>query len=229
MLGSFLELSVWTRDIAASVAFYAGLGLDHAQVGETWSHRYGVLTDGRLYLGLHEYEFDSPSLTFVRPGIAEAVARLAETGIEPAFAKTGADEFHEAGFVDPAGQMVTLLEARTFSPPWREGVPGASCGYFAEYRYPAADPAAVAAFWEALGPVVDRDLDPPRVVAGGITLAPWPGLAAPELVFHAPDPDAVREDLQQRGFSPSRGAGGALLLKSPEGLGLRIEPASPGD
>ncbi|MEJ2514455.1 MAG: hypothetical protein P8080_12140 [Gammaproteobacteria bacterium] len=225
MLGSFLELSVWTRDIAASVAFYEALGLEHARVGETWPHRYGVLTDGRLFLGLHEYEFDSPSVTFVRPGIAEAVARLADAGVEPAFAKTGADEFHEAGFADPAGQMVTLLEARTFSPPWREAPPRSCCGYFAEYRYPAADPVAVTSFWERLGPVVDRDADPPRIVAGGITLAPRQGLAAPELVFHAPDPVAVREDLQLRGFSPTPGAGGALRLRSPEGLDLRIEPA----
>lgn len=225
MLGSFLELSVWARDIAGSVAFWEALGLEHAQVGETWSHRYGVLTDGRLFVGLHDYEFDSPSVTFVRPDIVDAVAGLRSAGVTLDFAKTGESQFNEAGFRDPAGQIVTLLEARTFSPPWRDAPPASLLGYFAEYRYPAADPAAVAAFWEQLGPVTDRDAETPRVVADGITLAPCAGLRGPELVFHAPDLAAVAERLDRRGVSTNRGASGTLTLAAPDGLTLRIETA----
>jgi catechol 2,3-dioxygenase-like lactoylglutathione lyase family enzyme len=224
MLGSFLELSVWTRDIAASAAFYEALGMEHATVGETWSHPYGVLTDGRAFIGLHEYEFDSPSLTFVRPGISQAVVELESTGIVMDFVKTGEARFNEAGFRDPAGQVVTLLEARTFSPPWRDA-PGISLlGHFAEYRYPAADPAGVAAFWENLGPVVDRDADPARVITGGITLAPRPGLRGPELIFRSVDPGRSVDALRRRGADAERGAEGAWLLRSPEGLVLKIEP-----
>jgi catechol 2,3-dioxygenase-like lactoylglutathione lyase family enzyme len=224
MLGGFLELSVWTRDISASAAFYEALGLEHAAVGETWSHRYGVLTDGRLVVGLHEYEFDSPSVTFVRPGVAQAVAELEAAGVTFDFAKTGESEFNEAGFRDPAGQVVTLLEARTFSPPWRETPPGCVAGYFTEYRYPAADPAEVAKFWERLGPVIDRDADPPRVVAAGVTLAPAPGLRSPELVFQASEVGPIAEALQRRGLPAGRAAGGSLTLRTPEGLGIRVEP-----
>jgi len=225
MLGSFLELSVCARDIGQSVAFWEALGLEHAQVGETWSHRYGVLTDGRLFVGLHDYEFDSPSVTFVRPNIAEAVAGLRSAGVTCDFAKTGESEFNEAGFRDPAGQIVTLLEARTFSPPWRDAPPASVPGFFAEYRYPAPDPAEVAAFWERLGLVTDRDAEEPRVVAGGITLAPSAGLRRPELVFHAPDLAAVAEQLERRGIATGRGAGRTLTIPAPDGLGLRIEPA----
>ena len=225
MIGSFLELSVWTRDIAASAAFYEALGLEHAATGDTWSHRYGVLTDGRLVVGLHEYEFDSPSLTFVRPGVASAVVDLEAAGVALDFAKTGATEFHEAGFRDPAGQVVTVLEARTFSPVDRAAIPGALIGYFAAYRYPARDPGLVADFWEKLGFVIDRDAEHPRIVVAGVTLAPMPGLKAPELVFHSPDLRAAARRLEGRGFSPDRGAGGALRLASPEGLVLRIEAA----
>jgi hypothetical protein len=225
MLGSFLELSVWTRDISASAAFYEALGLEHAAVGETWSHPYGVLTDGRLFIGLHEYEFDSPSITFVRPGIAQAVAELKAAGVRFDFAKTEESRFNEAGFRDPSGQVVTLLEARTFSPPWREAPPGCIAGYFGEYRYPATDPAEVAGFWERLGPVIDRDGEQPRVVAAGVTLAPAVGLRCPELVFQATALGPVAEALQQRGLPAGRGAGGTLTLRAPEGLGIRIEPA----
>lgn len=225
MLGSFLELSVWARDIARSVAFWEAVGLEHAQVGEIWSHRYGVLTDGRLVVGLHDYEFDSPSVTFVRPDIAGAVAGLGAAGVTWDFAKTGESRFNEAGFRDPAGQVVTLLEARTFSPPWRDAPPASLLGYFVEYRYPAADPDEVAAFWERLGPVADRDAATPRVVACGITLAPTTGLRGPELVFHAPDPATVGEQLERRGVPTGRGAGGSLTLAAPDGLALRVERA----
>lgn len=225
MLGSFLELSVRTRDIGASVAFYEALGMEHARVGETWSHRYGVLTDGRLVVGLHEYEFDSPSVTFVRPGIAQAVVALEGAGVTLDFAKTRETQFNEAGFRDPAGQVVTLLEARTFSSAWREAPPGCAAGHFLEYRYPAPEPEAVVAFWERLGPIADRDGEPPRVIAAGITLAPTPGLRAPELVFQSPDLASTAQVLDRRGLAANRGAGGALALTSPEGLALRIEAA----
>ena len=45
MIGRFLELSVQTDDILASVEFYERLGFRQLQVGETWSHPYAVLTD----------------------------------------------------------------------------------------------------------------------------------------------------------------------------------------
>ena len=88
-----------------------------APVGDTWSHPYAVVTDGRLHLGLHGYEFESPSLTWVRPDLAVHAAALESLGIEFAFAKLGDEALHELGFLDPSGQMITLIEARTFSPP----------------------------------------------------------------------------------------------------------------
>ena len=226
MLGHFLELSVWSRDVATAAASWESLGFRHAAVGDTWRHRYAVLGDGRLVLGLHEYEFDSPSLTWVRPGVAEALPALAALGIELDFAKTGADEFNEAGFRDPAGQVVTLLEARTWSPAFEGGPPASLLGHFREYRYPAPDPEATAAFWERLGLLPDPAEDGPRLVAGGITLAPRAGLKGPELVFEYADLVQATEALAARGLSPTRVTGGALLLPAPDALAIRIQPLS---
>ena len=53
MLGRFLEVSVHAPDILESLAFYERLGFTQAPVGETWSHPYAVVTDGRLFIGLH--------------------------------------------------------------------------------------------------------------------------------------------------------------------------------
>jgi len=222
MLGNFLELSVWSRDIAASVAFWEPLGFEHGLVGETWKHRYAVLSDGRFVIGLHEYEFDSPSLTWVRPDLAHALPALSAQGIRFDFAKTGSDEFNEAGFRDPAGQVVTLLEARTWSPTFGHGRAASLLGYFREYRYRAPDPAASVAFWERLGLVRDADADGPRAVADRISLAPRTTVAGPELVFEHHDLEAAANALATRAYTVGQGAGGTLRVQAPDGLVVTV-------
>jgi hypothetical protein len=222
MLGSFLELSVWSPDVLASAAFWEPLGFRHSQVNDTWKHRYAVLGDGRLVLGLHEYEFPSPSLTWVRPGLAAVLPAFDALGITFDFAKTGDQQFNEAGFRDPAGQVVTLLEARTWSPSFELARAPNLLGHFREYRYPARDPAGTVAFWERLGLLPDGDADEPRAVAGGISLAPRTALAGPELVFEHHDLSAAAELLGAAGYPVQRDARG-LLLRAPDGLAIRIE------
>ena len=63
MLGRFLEYSVATPDVAASLEFYIKLGFSPAEVGEAWPHPYAVVTDGRIHLGLHQHPLPAPSLT----------------------------------------------------------------------------------------------------------------------------------------------------------------------
>src|ERR1700754_1252964 len=70
VLGRFHEISISTADIRASVEFYERLGFTQAPATDTWTHPYGVLTDGRLFIGLHQRRSPSPTLTFVLPGIA---------------------------------------------------------------------------------------------------------------------------------------------------------------
>jgi hypothetical protein len=222
MLGNFLELSVWTQDITASVAFWEQLGFEQAAVGDTWKHRYAVVSDGRLVLGLHEYEFDSPSLTWVRPGLADVLPELIALGIQFDFAKTGADEFNEAGYRDPAGQVVTLLEARTWSPTFERTRPATLLGHFLEYRYGAPDPAAVVQLWERLGLVRDADDRGPRAVAGGISIAPRVGVNPPELVFEHHDLPAAAAALAAQGYKIQQDGAENLLLRTPDRLAIRI-------
>lgn len=222
MLGRFLELSVWSRDITASVAFWEGLGFEHGLVGDAWQHRYAVLSDGRLVLGLHEYEFDSPALTWVHPGLAETLPDFTALGIRFDFAKTGLDEFNEAGFRDPAGQVVALLEARTWSPAFERVRPGTLLGHFREYRYAARDPAATVAFWERLGLVADTGEDGPRAVASGMTIAPRTDAAGPELVFEHADLQAAADALAAQGYATAPGGAGERLLRAPDGLAVRM-------
>jgi catechol 2,3-dioxygenase-like lactoylglutathione lyase family enzyme len=137
VLGRFHEISIATADIRASVEFYERLGFTQAPTTDTWPHPYGVLTDGRLFIGLHERRAPTPALTFVLPGIASQLAAFESHGIALTVCRTGEDVFNEIGFLDPFGQAVTVLEARTYSPVAREPAEVSLCGYFGEVSMPA--------------------------------------------------------------------------------------------
>lgn len=238
MLGRFLEISIRTADIRASVDFYERLGFSQCETGDVWSHPYGVLTDGRIVVGLHQYAFPSPSITYVRPGIAALVPDYEALGIELAFAKVGDDCFNEIGFRDPAGQMVAILEARTYSPSKRRREQASLCGDFAELSVPAADFEAQERFWEPLGFVALEEADQPyprvALTSDDLNLAFHRArtLDRPMLVF---EDDAMGERLERlrerdvvfsddlpRGLDPASHA----LLEAPEGttLLLRTRP-----
>jgi len=237
LLGQFHELSLTTRDIRASVEFYEALGFTHCATGDTWPHPYGVLTDGRLFLGLHQYRFPSPSITTVRPGVAAAIPEFTALGIELAFARTGDDCFNEIGFRDPAGQMITVLEARTYFPTDRPPQHESLCGWFESFSMPAADFAPCAAFWERLGYVAMEVAEAPwlhQPLTGnglGLALHRPRTLDRPTLVFSAADMPAriarlkdlsiAGSDELPRGLDPARN----LLLESPEGTPILVTDA----
>ena len=113
MLGKFHEISIETADIAESVAFYERLGFSQCGTTDTWPHPYGVMTDGSLYIGLHQFKFPSPTLTYVHPGVAQHAHVIEKHGIEIAWKRVGDDAFNEFGFLDPSGQAVRVQEAPT--------------------------------------------------------------------------------------------------------------------
>jgi hypothetical protein len=233
MLGRFLELAVATTDVLASLEFYHGLGFTQLEVGDARAHPYAVVTDGRLHIGLHGADIESPTLTWVHSDLAAHVGALESLGIEFSFARLGEDDYHELGFRDPAGQAVTIVEARTYSPP-AGGTPSASrLGYFEEYAVPTTDMACQAAFWEKLGLVAFDPLrEPiPRTVAShrDLNLGMYDiELPRPVLVFSDPDAASRAAELRDmgqrfvervpRGLARSGGA----LLEAPEGTWLLV-------
>jgi hypothetical protein len=161
VLGRFHEVSLATADIRASVEFYERLGFVQAQTGDTYSHPYGVLTDGRIFLGLHQRRFPAPALTFVHEGIITFADQLEARGIELDTRRVGNEVFNEIGFHDPTGQAVRVIEARTFSPVARRPEDTSLCGYFTEYSLPATQFAVAKEFWEPLGFVATEEPDAP--------------------------------------------------------------------
>jgi catechol 2,3-dioxygenase-like lactoylglutathione lyase family enzyme len=161
VLGRFHEISIHTTDIRASVEFYERLGFSQAETGETWTHPYGVLTDGRIFLGLHQSAFDSPALSFVHADVARYAAQLAAQGVKLVYQRIAEHEFHTVGLKDPTGQMLVVLEARTYSPLLRGPERTPLCGYFEEYSIPSTDFAQARTFWEPLGFVATEETEQP--------------------------------------------------------------------
>jgi catechol 2,3-dioxygenase-like lactoylglutathione lyase family enzyme len=151
VLGRFLEYSLATPDIRASLDFYLELGFSEAEVGEAWSHPYAVVTDGRICLGLHQEAMPAPSLTFVKPDLLKYLDAIEQRGIHFEFRRLGNDVFNEVGWFDPTGQLVRLIEARTFSPSKRPAQATSRCGYFTEIALPAPDLEHAKQYWEYFG------------------------------------------------------------------------------
>jgi len=151
VLGRFLEFSLAAPDVQASLDFYLGLGFSSAEVGDAWPHPYAVVTDGRICLGLHQVPIPAPSLTFVKPDLLKHLDAFEQKGIEFEFRHLGNDVFNEVGWLDPSGQLVRLVEARTFSPSKRLANDTSRCGYFLEIAVPAPDREFAKAYWEDFG------------------------------------------------------------------------------
>jgi hypothetical protein len=230
MFGRFLELSIATADIAASVQFYERLGFVQLITGDAVPHRYGVLSDGRIHIGLHEHTAPSPAVSFVAPGLAESAARLAAAQLQPESMRLGEEELHQLRLRDPGGQAVSLLEARTYSPSALAAVDAESlCGYFLQLSLPQKDFARACSFWERGGFVALPESDEPYphlpLTSDALDLAfHRPRLCdAPLLVFECADPLRQQAMLAERGIQLAeelpRGFSGSdcSLLEAPEG------------
>ncbi|MCZ6686064.1 MAG: hypothetical protein O7C69_00005, partial [Gammaproteobacteria bacterium] len=155
-------------------------------------------------------------------------------GIRFEFEKTGDEQFNEAGFLDPDGQMVTLLEARTFSPLPVTAAEESRCGHFSEYAVPSRNIEAAIVFWELLGFVTTRREDKPfpsaTLTSDLINLGFYqlPELRAPALSFVEPDMAERIANLESDGLEVNRDLPGReaadenAVLRSPEGLVLQL-------
>ena len=106
LLGTFHEVSVAVDDVRAAVEFYEGLGFGQATTGDAYTHPYGVLTDGRVFIGLHERSAPSPVLSFVRPRVAQSLPAFADAGIELERAHTGDEVFNQLLFVQQCQDLL---------------------------------------------------------------------------------------------------------------------------
>lgn len=117
----FLEVSLSTDQIIKDMAVYADIGFEERAVNEIVSHHYGVLGDDRFHLGLHEQEFSSPTITYVLPNLSHFAPKLGDL-VELEQAVISDTQFNHLSLIDPNGQRIRLIEARTFSPTFSDNL-----------------------------------------------------------------------------------------------------------
>jgi len=222
-LGRFLELSVPTADIQASLGFYLALGFTELAVNDIRPYNYAAVTDGAIAIGLHGTGLEEPALTFVRPELAAHARALMAAGNEFAFQRLGEDDFHEVGLYGPDRVLLLMLEAPTFPEASAEDAPAGVLGRAVETSLGTRDIEAAAAFWEGSALVAGPESTAERrlLFAPGLTL----GLRRDEpaglrgLRFELADPASTLAQLEATGLEARRRDDG-WLLQSPEGLML---------
>ena len=227
-LGRFLEFSVCTPNILESLAYYKTLGFAELETGDVWPHKYAVLSDGVLCIGLHEREFDSPAITFVQQDLAKRARSMADHGFDFDFMQLDEDAFNELRLADRDGHRITMLEARTFTG-GDEFDSDSDCGTWFELSLPARDAVHAARFWASVAPNLLRMREEPtthmRFDVGGaaVGISESIALTSPSLCFRCQDKNALsalieKHDLPHEKFPGYEGA--FVALKAPEGTML---------
>ena len=229
-LGQFLEFSVRTPDILESLGFYKSLGFTELESGDIWTHKYAVVSDGILNIGLHDREFTAPAITFVHHDVAKTARAMTDHGFDFNFMQLDEDAFNELGLADRDGHQVTMLEARTFHAP-DEDLDDSLCGTWFELSLPAREVVRSARFWASVAPHILQVREEPtthmRFDAGGaaVGLSESIALDSPSLCFKCHDKDAARALVEKESLRAQRFPGyeGAFVaIKAPEGTMLYL-------
>ena len=227
-LGRFLEFSVQTTDILDSLGFYKMLGFTELEIGDVWSHKYAVVSDGAISIGLHDRDFHAPAVTFVQEDLAKRARSMNDHGFDFNLMHLNEDEFNQLGFADRDGHQLTMVEARTFSR-GDEFDNDSTCGTFFELSLPVREAVRSARLWASIAPSLLRMREEPtvhmRFDAGSIPvgISESIALSGPSLCFKCHDKDAIANLIERHGFEQETFPGfeGAFVaLKAPEGTML---------
>ena len=227
-LGRFLEFGVRAPRILESLHFYKTLGFRELESADVWPHKYTVVSDGLLNIGLHDRVFDSPAITFVQPDLARHARSMSDAGFDFSFMRLDEDVFNEIGLADRDGHSITMLEARTFHAD-EEDDDDSACGTFFELVLPVRDALRAARFWgPAARTLLEMREEPTthmRFDAGGtpIGLSESIALEGPSLCFKCRDRASLKVIVEREGLESTRFPGfeGAFLaLQAPEGTVL---------
>jgi len=229
-IGHFLEFSVRTPNVLESLNFYKSLGFVELEINDVLSHKYAVVSDGDINIGLHDREFDSPAVTFVQPDLAKHAVSMADHGFDFTVMRLSEEAFNELGFSDRDGHMITMLEARTFHAS-EEVEQDSLLGSFFELALPVREALQAARFWAPIAPaLLDMREEPTmhmRFDAGGAPLGLSESIAlnTPSLCFKCASRKGLKAHLKKLGIEYEKFPGfeGAFVtIKAPEGTSLFV-------
>lgn len=227
-LGRYLEFSVRTADMLESLNYYKTLGFSELEIIDVWPHKYAVVSDGVLCIGLHDSEFDSPTVTFVQKDLARYARRMSAHGFDFTTMRLDEDVFNQLGLGDRDGHAIAMLEARTFTG-GDEFDNDSLLGTWFELTLPVRDTVHSAVFWGSVAETMLRIREEPtthmRFDMGGLPLGLSESIAldGPSLCFKCPDREALLAEVERYDLPASKFPGfeGAFIgLEAPEGTRL---------
>jgi predicted enzyme related to lactoylglutathione lyase len=115
-LGQFGELSLETRDVGATAAFWRALGFAPTQYSPGSGAGWESLSDGLLMVGIYgtghtKHVFKSPVITYFNDDAPQRIYRMKGQGFRFVQEIGGADAPREAVIEAPDGQMLFLFGA----------------------------------------------------------------------------------------------------------------------
>ena len=229
-IGRFLEFGVQTSDIQESLHFYKLLGFTELETADVYSHKYAVVSDGELSIGLHDCEFDAPAITFVQADLAKHARSMTDHGFDFRLIRLEEDVFNMVGFRDRDGHSITMVEARTYNMD-EDAEKDSLCGNWFELTLPVRDTVRAARFWAPIAPTLLEMREEPtvhmRFDATGVSLglSESIALAGPSLCFRCQDIEALFAQLDTQGFRYEKFPGfeGAFAaIRAPEGTILYV-------
>ncbi len=224
-IGRFLEFSVRSSDILESLHFYKLLGFTELETADVYMHKYAVVSDGELAIGLHDCEFDSPAITFVQSDLAVHARSMTDHGFDFRLIRLDEDMFNMLGFRDRDRHAITMVEARTYNMS-EDAENDSLCGGWFELTLPVRDTVRAAQFWAPIAPALLEMREEPtmhmRFDATGVALGLSESIAltGPSLCFRCRDKDALMAQLDNQGFRYDKFPGfeGAFAaIRAPEG------------
>ena len=218
----FLEISIPSADVHASLEWYRALGFAELTTGDIRNYHYAVISDGELCLGLHAEGLGQSGLSFVRQELAMYVREAETAGMAFDIARIGVNDFHEAVRHDPVGNPAVLIEARTFSPAHANDA--VIVGTLSHVGLPCMDVDASLQFWEQFGFIsVQADTDQPAELhAPGLTIQLQNGTRDLTLFYQNPNIYPALEALSRDGIDARQTPEGHEL-RAPEGTRLIMQ------
>lgn len=155
---------------------------------------------------------------------------MSDHGFEFSLLHIDEDEFNELALPDRDRNMISMIEARTFSPA-DYNTPDSLCGHWFETTLPVKDAMRAGRFWAPLAPHVERLREEPtthmRFDAGGMSLGVSESIAlsGPSLSFKCFDRSKIDAVIEQHGLRHEKFPGfeGAfMMLEAPEGTRIYL-------
>ncbi|HXW00829.1 MAG TPA: transcription termination/antitermination protein NusG, partial [Anaerolineae bacterium] len=242
-LGNNVEISLSVANLSGSVNFYKKLGFERVDGGEK-PYPWAVVSDGQLYLGLHQRAFSSPTLSyFMLHGLSERMDHLPKLGISLDNIQNlnpiqgmhdnkllYGTKFLTAEFESPEGQRVLLADICSdveTTPAGRKFF--SKYEAFGELSLNTNDVKAALAYWEKLGFECLAEGDQPYpwvIISDGrirLGLHQTSKLTQPTITYFAPDMPERLKRLRRRGVQfvaehkDKKGRRVGAVIESPDG------------